>query len=225
MRIFFNKHTFLAADYNHCCWPNKMRPNIHFVKQQYRFDLWVLRPRRFLRIRCFPFAYYGSFPGFWRWRLHQKCNWTLQNDDSCCSQTPAPENLLIEREWVPSSSDNEFNDEFSQSERSIRKQRTRKRKKRTPTIPSTSSNGIDNISEVNDDGDESNATMICIQEPRTRPSIILNNEIGPEVAVGSNVLEEPKEIHWKEPRKRYECRICHKFVCTNTARIDHENII
>lgn len=116
---------------------------------------------------------------------------TLQNDDACGSQTTVAESLLIEREWVPSSSDNELSDGSSESEQSVRNQRRRKRPKRTRIIPS-SSNGNCNISEA----DFEDGSQLGTMQPSYRPDI--------RTKVASNgLVDESDSI-----KKRLKCRKC-----------------
>lgn len=133
---------------------------------------------------------------------------TLQNDEACGSQTTGAENLLIEREWVPATSDS---DGSSQSEHSARNQSRRKRRKRPHTIPSTSS--IANVE------DGSQTTMICTEQLRTLQSINHNDNIRTEDAVASNGLDELNEIRLKN----FGCGICHKLFSSNSYRRQHED--
>lgn len=150
----------------------------------------------------------------------------LQTDVACCSQTTAaPENLLIEREWVPSRSNIEISDRSTEREQSVRNnERKRKHKKRT--LPLISSEN-DNISEVNVEMGE-HSTKISAKSLRKRQSVNYNDNIRSKGAAGSNRLDKRdhtlKEIRCKRTKHRYECRFCHKCFSSNQSRKGHENM-
>lgn len=140
---------------------------------------------------------------------------THQNVDCSLQKTDASENLLIEREWVPSSSENELNDDNETN------QHRRKHTKRALTMPSTHFNGNHNIPETNVENGLPLSSKRS-KQLRTKTFIICN-----EVAAGLNGLQEQNsitsEIHCNRTKKSFECKFCHKLLTSSTSRHDHEN--
>lgn len=147
---------------------------------------------------------------------------TLQNDACGSSQQTTDEKLLIEREWVPLSLENELSDGSIENYKTETNQRRRKHKIRTPT----DSNGNDNISEAS--VVLPSKRRIRTKPLRTRKPINCTDVRRTEShTVESSVSDEPdstpKEIR-RNRTKRFECRYCHKLLTSSTSRLDHENI-
>lgn len=135
---------------------------------------------------------------------------------ACASQTAeAAESLLIERDWVPSNSDND--DAFIES-KLRRKKCKRQFKDQKRTLPSTDVKRNDNMSEANVVYG-SRSGRIYEKQRSTKQTHNIIDDVRTEVAKTSNPKSTPNET----TKRRFECTFCHKVCRSNAVLLDHEN--